>query len=417
MPFTFGTEVYREAFTDHSDSPDRASIRGHVSYGLRFPEACANHVNNTFKASRVYIIASRTLANNGSALQSLKAALTAKVVGTRVGMSGQNLWSEVAGIVNECRELDADIIVTLGGSSVADAAKLTALALANHITEPEEMSKLTVSRNAVKGEIKASAIPIISIPTTLSGSEYSNYAGGTEDATKRKHQFTPPLSGPALVILDPDLTIATPSNLWFGSGCRAVDHCVESLCSLVSTSKSDADATRGLKALIWGLLKCKVDPNDLNARLLCQIGSMDAIGGLCRDPRPALGGSHAITTMMGSFGVDYSDTSCVVLPAVCKFNAAKDVNVKRQNNVLQVLWEVPEIEALRLDKNKADLGDVLDAFFRALGLPRSLKAVGIEGTKVDELAEASSQHWYASTNPYPLKTKEDVMEILDMSRG
>ncbi|KZT50624.1 putative Fe-containing alcohol dehydrogenase [Calocera cornea HHB12733] len=416
MPFEFGTEVYRKAFPDHRESPNRPTIRGYISYGLRFPAACAKHINDS-SCANVYIIVSRTLANLTPCLEDLKAALGSKVVGVRIGMTSHTLWSECVEVTNECRELGVDLIVTLGGGSLTDAAKLIALALANDVKESEDLKKLPKALGANTTETKAPTVPIICIPTTLSGGEWTNHSGATEDATRRKYQFAPPLRGPSIVILDPELTTTTPDKIWLSTGVRAVDHCVETLCSLINNKKGDADATQGLKALISGLLKCKTDRNDLEARLSCQIGVMFALSGPCRQSKPGLGASHAIGHMMGPLGVGHGETSCIVLPAVCKFNASKGVNVERQEKILEMLWELPEIQDLGLDKAKTDLGDILDAFFRALGMPRTLKDVGIEGDTIEELAENTLHDEFAGTNPHPLKTKEDVMEILELVKG
>ena len=63
--------------------------------------------------------------------------------------------------------------------------------------------------------------------------------------------------GPALVILDPTLTADTPEFIWLSTGVRAIDHCVEIMCSLSATEKSDQDASSGLRLLVPGLLRCK----------------------------------------------------------------------------------------------------------------------------------------------------------------
>jgi len=290
------------------------------------------------------------------------------------------------------------------------------MGLANDVKNSEDLEKLPTLGHFRPGT-NPPTVPVICIPTTLSGAEYTNASGSTEDATKRKYQFVWPLRGPALVILDPELTVTTPDKFWLSTGIRAVDHCVETLCSLFFDDKGDADAMHGLKDLVSGLIRCHEDRNDLEARLSCQLGVVFAISGFCRQSTPALGGSHAIGHMLGPMGVGHGETSCVILPAVCKFNAAKGANVDRQKAVVHMLWQLPEIQGLGLDKDRADLGDILDAFFRALGMPRTLKAVGVEGEQVEQVAENTLHDEFAATNPYPLTRKEDVMEILELVRG
>ena len=109
-------ETLQQAF------PDKATPL--VSYGIPYTEACVKHVNETFKASRVYLIASGSLTRNTTFTSNLQKALGSQLVGTRVGMTSHTMVSEVLEIVHDCRRLNADCIVTLGGGSLSDGAKL-----------------------------------------------------------------------------------------------------------------------------------------------------------------------------------------------------------------------------------------------------------------------------------------------------
>jgi alcohol dehydrogenase class IV len=268
-------EIVHPAFPDR-DIPE-------ISYGLPFPEACAKHVEETFDASRVYIIASKSLSTNTDALKRLEEILGAKVVGTRIGMRPHTPWSDILFIVNEARPLNPDCIITLGAGSLTDGSKIIAWALANDVRNEEDLSSLwaygpTWANNAAKGvKPKPPLIPVISVPTSLSGGEYQSIAGGTDDKTNEKRLFEPPPKNPALVVLDPELTTTTPEWVWLSTGIRSVDHCVETLCSLLSNPKGDAEAEKGLSTLIPALLKCKHDPDDLEARLQCQMGVIEAM--------------------------------------------------------------------------------------------------------------------------------------------
>lgn len=144
---------------------------------------------------------------------------------------------------------------------------------------------------------RPSSVPIISVPTTLSAGEYSNFAGATNDKTRRKHSFQAPLRGPQLVVLDPQLVASTtPESIWLSTGVRAVDHCVETYCAVVSTTDdTDSLALKALANLVPGLVRSRHDPKgeDLDARLTCQLGSVDAMAA-CTSGRVQLGASHGI---------------------------------------------------------------------------------------------------------------------------
>jgi len=90
-----------------------------------------------------------------------------------------------------------------------------------------------MDRTSSRPQIKTATVPIITIPTTLSGGEYQALAGGTNDTTQQKHGFWHGTVGPSLVILDAELTTTTPDKFWLSTGIRAVDHCVETICAVV----------------------------------------------------------------------------------------------------------------------------------------------------------------------------------------
>lgn len=124
---------------------------------------------------------------------------------------------------------------------------------------------------------------------------------------------------------------------------------------------------------------------------------------------------------MGPLGVGHGETSCILLPAVCKFNAKYNANRDRQQRVLDFLKADPVVsQVLReraVDTSVADLGDVLDAVIRQLGMPRSLKEVNVGRDQLDSLAAHSLHDRWCKTNPVPLVDKAQVMEILEMVVG
>ena len=129
------TETYHESWPGSGTS---------VSYGLpSFAHAISHHATHTFHALRIYIIASRSLSQHSSnPLQQLRSALGSRVVGVTVGMKPHTLWSEVLAIVDAARKADADLLVTLGGGTLTDAAKIVSFALANEFVDAEGLDRL-----------------------------------------------------------------------------------------------------------------------------------------------------------------------------------------------------------------------------------------------------------------------------------
>ncbi|KAJ0419802.1 alcohol dehydrogenase [Aspergillus carlsbadensis] len=410
-------EIIRPAFADHP-----LPI---LSHGIPFPEAAARHVVNTLQARRVYVICSRSLAEKTSIPDELGRVFrtnSISMVGRRIGMKPHTLFSEVLDIAAGVRTCEADVFLTIGGGTLTDGAKAVVLALANKARTFEDLISLVQRQeDGSNTELESSepCIPIISVPTTLSAAEYSSIAGATNDLTHYKHVFQSP--SPSLVILDPQLAASTtPGSIWLSTGIRAVDHCVETFCGIQGTTEaSDSLALAGLAKLIPGLLRCARDPDgkDLDARLSCQLGSVDAMGA-CSSKGVEMGASHGIGHQLGPLGVGHGDTSCILLPAVCKYNARHGANNEKQARLCEFLLEQPGVPDLLqsrgLLKEKVNLCDVLDAIIRALGLPRSLSEVGVSRGQLDELATNSLHDRWCATNPVPLVDKGQVLEILEM---
>ncbi|KAF4472404.1 alcohol dehydrogenase [Fusarium albosuccineum] len=410
MPFEFGTETHYPVY-EGRDTPQ-------ASHGLRFPEACLKHCRETFSSSRVYIICSKSLSQSTDALDRLRSALGELVVGVRIGISPHTPIAQVLEVVNELRDQDVNCLVTLGAGSLTDAAKLVRLGLANSATTEDDMDTLwgtPESNPRLRKHIIKPTIPLIHIPTSLSGGEYQAIAGGTESSGHSKRTFHCGVD-PELVIQDPELCLTTPEWVWLSTGIRSVDHCVETLCSLLSNDKGDALARRGLPKLISGLLASKKNPTSLDARHLCQQGVVEAMGAVSSGV--PLGASHAIGHQLGPLGVGHGETSCILLPAVCKFNLKKKANVERQAHVKDLLLQQTEVtqllEARGLDQNNVDLGDILDVVISALDMPRTLEDVKIGPDKIGILARNSLDDIWIRTNAFPITEESQVREILDM---
>ena len=127
-------------------------------------------------------------------------------------------------------------------------------------------------------DMKAPTVRQISVPTTLSGGEFSAIAGVTDERTKTKELLRHPRIMASAVILDPAVTVHTPEWLWLSTGIRAVDHCVEGVCSNEANAYADAQALKGLALLSGGLPRVKADPTDLDGAARLPDGHMAVDG-------------------------------------------------------------------------------------------------------------------------------------------
>ena len=366
-----------------------------VIYGRPAAEAVAE-LAKSHGAGRVFVMASGTLNQKTDEVEKLRRALGNKCVGTFDRMPAHSPRSAVIAAAEQARETRADLIVTMGGGSVTDGAKAVQLCLANDIRSPEAMDNIRAP-----AELKPPAVPQISVPTTLSAGEFSHISGVTDERRKVKEMFRHPDIIPRAVVLDPAVTRHTPMWLFLSTGIRAVDHCVEGVCSNESSPYGDASALHGLALLTRGLPGVKADPDDIEARLDCQLGSWLSMAALAAGV--PMGASHGIGYVLGAvFDVPHGHTSCIMLPSVMRWN--KPSNAAKQALISQAMGQ-PGKEA----------GDVLDAFIRGLGMPRSLGEVKIGRENFDRIAKQAMGTPWVPRNPRKIAAPEQVKEILELA--
>jgi alcohol dehydrogenase class IV len=239
------------------------------------------------------------------------------------------------------------------------------------------------------------------VPTTLSAGEFSAIAGVTDERDRVKELFRHPDIMPASVILDPSITRHTPEWLFLSTGIRAVDHCVEGICSGEAHPFADAQALRGLCLLSGGLPKVKATPPDLRARLDCQFGSWLSMGPLASGV--PMGASHGIGYVLGAvFDIPHGHTSCIMLPAVMRWN--KPANAGRQ-----------ELVSAAMGRPGEDAADVLDALISGLGMPRSLAAVKVGAESFDKMAQQAMATPWVPRNPRRIDGPSQVRGILELA--
>jgi maleylacetate reductase len=351
-------------------------------------------------AQRAFLMVSGTLNRETDEIETIRRELGPRCVGTFDAMPPHTPRAAVIAAAEQARAAGADLIVTIGGGSITDGAKAVQLCLANDVRDPDDIDRIRAGRGTPQ-PLKAPTVRQISVPTTIAGGEFSAIAGVTNEKSQVKEALNHPLLMPRAVILDPWLSLHTPEWLWLSTGIRAVDHCVEGICANEAHPYGDAQALQGLSMLARALPRVKADGNDIEARMDCQIGTWLSTGPLASGV--PMGASHGIGYVLGAvFGVPHGHTSCVMLPSVMRWN-------KRANAARQALV------AAAMGRPDEDAGDVLDAFIRNLGMPRSLHDVKVGPEHFDRIAQAAMATPWVPRNPRKIEGPAQVREILEMT--
>jgi maleylacetate reductase len=373
-----------------------------VVFGKPYADALTQEVDR-LDARAVFILASGTLARETDLVERLRQMLGNRFAGLCAKVGAHTPRTDVVAAANMAREAGADLLVTLGGGSVTDAAKMVGLCLGNGVTEPAQLDQyravIAADGTARRPEVQPPSVRSIAMPTTLSAGEFTASAGCTDTERHVKESYSHPLMTPRTVILDPEVSVDTPEWLFLSTGIRAVDHAVEDICSVNGQPLSEGAAYHALRLLGRGLRAVKADPADMASRLDCQIGAwMSMVGsqsGVSKGARHGIG--HVLG---GTAGVPHGYTSCIMLPHVLRFN--HPVNADKQARVSEALGhhDQPAAEAV------ADL-------IAGLGLPTRLRDVDVKPDQLDLIAENSMHDRWIHTNPRKIDGPRVIRTLLD----
>lgn len=158
--------------------------------------------------------------------------------------------------------------MAVGGGSAVDLAKIVIMALEHDIRDEAGFDPFPMGPGVSYSPFRSPTVRQIVVPSTLNGGEYNAAALVTDERNKLKQIFFHPQMMPVAIILDPALSLHTPSKLWMGSGTRSMDHGIEALCSPAGTPLADEVVLAGIRILREGMLRTLDHPDDLEARRL-----------------------------------------------------------------------------------------------------------------------------------------------------
>jgi len=333
-------------------------------------------------------------------LDDVLAMLGDRPVATFAGSREHTPEPVVAEAAAVARGAGVDGLISLGGSSVVDLTKGVAMVLA----EGDDLARLRVEFHAGqpgrnrRPELDAPKLPHVALPTTLSGAEFTGAAGITDPVAGVKQIYRDAKLTPRWVILDPELTRATPAALWAATGMKALADTIEVLCSRRATPLSDAVAAAGLGMLAADLVAATGDVDDLAARGRCQF----AVGMVL--PQLAMVGVGLVAGLRhqlgGGLGVAHGVASTIVLPHVVRWNApAAEPALRRAAAAVGV----EEIEQLIATVERLTI---------ELGLPSRLRDVGVTRDDLAPVARHVLGDGALATNPRPVSDAASVLEVL-----
>ncbi|HEY4333781.1 MAG TPA: iron-containing alcohol dehydrogenase, partial [Ilumatobacteraceae bacterium] len=206
---------------------------------------------------------------------------------------------------------DADLVVAIGGGSVMDTAKMARL------VTPGASAADVLQRLRSGTAAAATRIPMIAVPTTLSGAELTAVMGITDDVSREKVVIDIVNGAPDEVVFDPRATVATPAHIWAATGVKCMSDACEELVSNTSSPAIDPLALRALELFRANL---GAGPDDLEGRLACQVATWLTIFGIISSGTGA-GVAAAIRHQLGAAtGLAHGRVAACLLGPVLRYN-------------------------------------------------------------------------------------------------
>jgi maleylacetate reductase len=269
-------------------------------------------------------------------------------------------WSEVPSHrVDEAAALAGGGVIAVGGGSAIDLGKAI---------------------SAVAG------VPLVSVPTTYAGAEWTTYYGVRDP--ERKLRGGGGGAHPAGIVYDVDLTLELPREPTVGTAMNALAHCAEALYVRGHNSLADAHAVAGAALIATSLPRVAADPNDREART--ELLRAASHGGA------ALAGSglalaHAMAQAIGGrYGLPHGTLNGICLPPALRWNEQ---------------WE-PEAVARFREAVGRDVEELA-----ALGGTTRLRELGVPEADLPELAVAAAGRAGNDANPRPA-TADEIEALL-----
>jgi maleylacetate reductase len=254
---------------------------------------------------------------------------------------------------------EADGVLAVGGGSAIDTAKAASA---------------------------AKALPLVSIPTTYSGAEWTPSFGVRDPA--RRMVGSGGGARPEGIVYDVDLTLVLPRAETAGTALNALAHSAEALYAAGRNEAADREALAGASLIAAWLPRVLEDASDREARTGLLEGAMHA-GAALAGAGLALG--HAIAQVLGGrYGLPHGAMNALSLPAALRFNEPV---------------AAAEIARFGEAMGTADPAGHVEQLARLGGFTR-LRDAGVPDDELESLAEVIAGRPGARANPRPAAPRE-----------
>ncbi|MCC0655928.1 MULTISPECIES: iron-containing alcohol dehydrogenase [unclassified Clostridioides] len=291
---------------------------------------------------------------------------------------------------------NCDFVITIGGGSPQDCGKAISILATNggDIRDYEGVNKTSKK-----------CLPIVAITTTAgtSAEVTINYVITDEDRhVKMIMVDTNALA--TMTVNDPELMISKPANLTAATGMDALTHAIEAVVANGAYDVTDSTALYSIKQIFEYLPRAVKDGNDIDAReQMCYACFLNGIA----FSNAGLGNVHAMAHQLGGlYDLPHGVCNAMLLPIV------EEENAKSAPSKFRPIAEIIGMNIHgKSDKECVDFViDKIKALSEEVGIPKSLKDVGVDNPNFELLAENSMKDACAGANPV-FFDKDKIIEL------
>lgn len=294
------------------------------------------------------------------------------------------------------KECEAEAVIGFGGGSAADVAKAAALLCKN---------PLPIQKYFGVELVPNPTIPVIIVPTTAgTGTEVSSGAVLKDESANTKSGIISHYLIPDAAIVDPKLTLTSPSRLTASSGMDAFTHAIEGYLSVKANPISEIYHKEAIKLIAKNLRTAVFHGNNIEARYNMSLGATLAGIGMVD---AGCGAVHAMAyPIEGKYKIAHGDANAALLASFIRKMALRDV--KKIKNIAGFLGEN------QIDSSSQDPAITVAKFVSTLCLDvdvPKLRDIGVLESDLDQFAESAiSNSRLMSNSPISL-TMEQIKMI------
>lgn len=241
-------------------SADRSFTYDHRGCDIVFGSGCVEDLGRYLDKRgmrRALVICGSTVGANDAVMDPLRASLGDRLAGIFDGTTPEKRATETYAAIEHQREVEADVLIGVGGGSSLDIARqVSAFGADDRSLEDleREAHEYGEVANATDDQ---SRTPVIVIPTTLAGADVSN-GGGMEVLPAADSPTGQPINtrGPEMPtadFVDPEIIETTPMSVQAAAAINGFNKGIETPYARNATPIDDATASHGLRLFNSGL--------------------------------------------------------------------------------------------------------------------------------------------------------------------